>query len=141
MKPVLNLVYKMRNGNSVLIDGAAKVSDRIWYWRGVTQTGKSISYDDDGKSQFIGSVKPEFDLVDRVYGQDRKDFKVFDVRSQWVTPGDRLWEVVAISRDEKYPIIANHLLPDGNFSATLKRFNWDGQPHDGSSSVLWKRVS
>lgn len=139
MKMFVNGVYKMRGGGTVLITGAAKVSDRIWYWRGTTQDGKIISYDDDGKSQFIGSSKPQYDLVDRELGVDEENFKVFEIGALFVTPGDRVWEVVAFSRCEKYPIIAKKLLPDGSFHGDIGEFNWEGKCLAGPH-YLWKRV-
>ena len=139
MMLVLGQAYELANGMLVNIDGATPVVGGMSYFRGTTQRGDSLSFDINGNHQSLGGkTRIGFDIVARAIN---RECKVMVPGAQWITPGDRIWEVVAICRDEKFPIIANEVLPDGTLHANIKRFDWDGKAHDGSASFLWKRVS
>ena len=131
-------VWRNTEGVLVLITNLVKMADVVYYYTGETQRGDRGNYNLNGT---LNSLSKKSALTERVFGFDKDNFKVFTVGSLWVTPGGRVWEVVAISRDEEYPIIANELLPDNSFHANIKRFDWGGEPHDGSATVLWKKCS
>jgi hypothetical protein len=137
MKLEVGKVYLMNNGERVAIEQAVTVSGQTWFYRGVTQRGKSISYDANGVGQFILGERPLFNIKE-LAGMEKDEFKAFHKGSLWVTHGGRVWEVLTVytTVPDDFPVIANEVLPDGTLHANIKRFNWDGKPHDGSSTVL-----
>lgn len=129
-------VYKNTDGVAVLITGLVRIGEVVHFYQGVNQKGERSTYNADGSHNTLTKRR---DIVERVYGQDEESFRIFEIGALFVTPGDRIWEVVAFSRCEKYPIIAKKLLPDGSFHGDIGEFDWNGKCLAGPH-YLWKRV-
>lgn len=124
--------YRLSNGERVWIDGSTSTQQNIRYFRGTTQRGEIMSFSPTGDHQTINTRAKRNIVSDALVAP----FKVFKAGSLWVTRGQRVWEVIAICRDEKFPIVANELLTDDSFHVNIKRFDWDGKSHDGSATEL-----
>jgi hypothetical protein len=133
----------MNNGERVMIEQEVSVGRTTQFYRGVTQRGKAISYNSIGVSQFINGPKEKFDLA-TLTDMEKDQFKSFDVGSLWVTETcGTVWEVLTFydTTNEDFPIIANEVAKNGMLDTNIKRFNWMGEPHDGSDIVLWRKCS
>jgi len=140
MKLEAGQVWKNSQGVLVKITHEVSIEGKVYYYTGENQRGERGNYDLNGVLQ---SLSKKSHLVEQVEVVGMDAFKAFNIGSLWCTHGGRVWEIIAIynTTAEEFPIIANEVLPDGTLHANIKRFDWNGQPHDGSASVLWRKCS